>query len=132
MAVLAKTFFPLVGSHLVTLMLLSVWHSPLVFRGSFYRELFHLRCEALGGLESGDVVLGDGDGRVLRDVAGDLLGAFLHDEAAESAEIHVVLLCERCLDTVHESLDDSLYLHLLNTGALSDFAYDICLCHIFD
>ena len=27
-AVLAQTFFTLVGSHLVTLMLLSVWHSP--------------------------------------------------------------------------------------------------------
>ena len=32
---------------------------------------------------------------------------------------------------LHESLDDSLHLHLLNAGAFSDFAYDICLCHVY-
>lgn len=76
-------------------------------------------------------MFGNGDGRVLGDVAGYLLGAFLHDETAEAAEIHVVLLGQRRLDALHESLDDSLHLHLLNAGAFSDFAYDICLCHVY-
>ena len=75
-------------------------------------------------------MLGDGDRRILRDVAGYFLGTFLHDEASEAAKIHIILLGERRLDTLHESLDDSLHLHFLHAGALSDFAYDISLCHI--
>ena len=69
----------------------------------------------------------NGDGRVLRDVACDFLCTFLHDEAAEAAEIHVVLVGQRRLDAIHESFDDCLNLHLLNAGALSDFAYDCLL-----
>ena len=37
--------------------------------------LFQFRCKALCGLKCRDVVLGNRDGRVLRDVAGNLLGA---------------------------------------------------------
>ena len=128
MTVLAKTFFTLVGSHLVTLMLLSVRHNLKILEVLGF-ILLHLRCEALCGLESGDVVFGNGDRRVLRDVAGNLLGALLHDEAAETTEIHVIFLGERRLDALHESLDDSLHLHFLDAGAFCDFAYDICLCH---
>ena len=130
MPVLAKTFFTLVGSHLVTLMLLSVRHNLKILEVLGF-ILLHLRCEALCGLESRNVVFGNGDRRILRDVAGNLLGALLHDEAAETTEIHVILLGERRLDALHESLDDSLHLHLLNAGAFSDFAYDICLCHVY-
>ena len=54
MTVLTKTFFPLVGSHLVTLMLLSVWHSPLVFRGSlFIVNYFTFAAKLLAGLKAG-------------------------------------------------------------------------------
>lgn len=44
---------------------------------------------------------------------------------------YTLFLGERRLDALHESLDDSLHLHLLNAGAFSDFAYDICLCHVY-
>ena len=129
MTVLAKTLFTLVGSHLVPLMLLSVWHNPKILE--VLDLLFHLLCEALGGLESRNIVFGNGNRRILRDVAGNLLGALLHDEAAEATKIDIVILSERRLDALHESLNDSLHLHFLHSGALSDFAYDISLCHIF-
>ena len=67
-------------------------------------------------------MFGNGNGRVLRDIAGHLLGALLHDKAAEAAEIHVILVGQRRLDAIHKSLDDCLNLHLLNAGAFSDFA----------
>ena len=76
-------------------------------------------------------MFGNGNGRILRDVAGNLLGALLYDETAETTEIHVVLVGQRRLDAIHERLNDCLYLHLFNSGALSDFAYDICLCHFY-
>ena len=76
-------------------------------------------------------MFGNRDGRIFRDIAGNLLGALFHDEAAEAAKIDVVVVGQRRLDALHESLDDGLHLHLLDTGALSDFAYDICLCHVF-
>ena len=76
-------------------------------------------------------MLGNRDRRVFRYVAGYFLSALLDDETAESAKIDVIVVGERGLDAVHESLDDGLHLHFLDTGAFSDFAYDICLSHIF-
>ena len=52
---------------------------------------------------------------ILRNIAGYLRGALLDDEAAEAAEIHVVLLIQRSLDALLESLDNGLYLYLLGT-----------------
>ena len=43
-------------------------------------------------------MFGNGDGRILRDVAGNLFGALLYDETAETTEIHVVLVGQRRLD----------------------------------
>ena len=42
-------------------------------------------------------MFGNGDGRILRDVAGNLFGALLYDETAETTEIHVVLVGQRRL-----------------------------------
>lgn len=56
-------------------------------------------------------------------------GASFHDEAAEAAEIDVVVLGQRRLDALHERLDDGLHLYLFGAGGLGDFAYDICFCH---
>lgn len=50
-------------------------------------------------------MFGNGDGRILRDVAGNLLGALLYDETAETTEIHVVFVGQRRLDAIHESLN---------------------------
>ena len=57
---------------------------------------------------------------------------FFHDEAAETTEIYIVVLRQGTLDALHKSLDDSLDLYFFSTGTFSDFANDICLCHIFD
>ena len=66
----------------------------------------------------------NGDGRVLRDVACDFLCTFLHDEAAEAAEIHVVLVGQRRLDAIHESLNDCLTHNILIFGrVLPDICY---------
>jgi len=98
----------------------------------FYRvrQLFYLGCEALSGLESRNVVLGDRDGRVLRDVTSHLRCALLDDEATKTTEVYVLAVLQRALHAIHESLYDGHNLHLLNAGAFCDFAYDICLSHI--
>lgn len=129
MTILAQTLLALVGSHLVTLMLLSVWHSLKYLEVLDSTKLFNLGSETLGRLESGNVVRGNGDGGVLGDITGHLLGALLHDETAEAAKIDVVLMGQRRLDALHESLDDSLHLHLFGTGIPGDFAHDVCFCH---
>ena len=95
------------------------------------RQLFYLGCEALSGLESRNVVLGDRDGRVLRDVTSHLRCTLLDDEATKTTEIINVTVYERTLHAVHEGLNASHNLHLLHAGVFSDFAYDICLSHIY-
>ena len=64
MTVLTKTLLTLVRSHLMTLVLLSVWHSLICFNW-LLSVLLNLCNKALSGLKCGDVVLGDGDGSVL-------------------------------------------------------------------
>ena len=95
------------------------------------RQLFYLGCEALCGLESRNVVLGNGDGGVLRDVASYLLSALLYDEATKTTEVNVLAVLQRALNALHKGLNDGHHLDLLYAGALSDFANDICLSHIF-
>ncbi len=75
-------------------------------------------------------MLGDRNGRTLEDVAGNLLGAALDDEATETTEEHIISLNQGTLHTLHKGLYDGLNRCLLYTGALSDFANDICFCHI--
>lgn len=50
--------------------------------------------EDLGGLECGNLVLGNDDGGVLGDVAGCFFGAYFDDEATEAAEVHVFAVGE--------------------------------------
>ena len=63
MTILAKTLLTLVRRHLMTLVLLSVWHNCYYLR--FVNFLLYLTCKALSGLESGDTVLGNSDSGVL-------------------------------------------------------------------
>ena len=103
MTVLAQSFFTLVRRHLVAFTFFSVWHDVVNYKGlltiivSVYLVdgggLLHLVHEHLSGLESRNLVLGDNDNSVLADVAGGLLSALLHDEAAKTTEEHVVTLC---------------------------------------
>ena len=144
MTILAKTLLTLVRRHLMTLVLLSVWHncntiyrlnvcivalgsSPLSNRLMFadpsvyypryvVGTLLNLACEALRWLESWDVVLRDGDSSILRDITSDLHSALLDDEAAEATKIYVLTINHCVLNALHESLYDSLNLNLLNAG----------------
>ena len=125
MTVLSQTFFALVRGHLVAFSFLSAGHCSeklevnilvMIFRAS--AGLFHLFHEHFGRLESGDFVLGDDDGGVLGDVAGGLLRAGLDNEAAKTAQVNVVAMCERVLDGLHEFLDGLKYYGFLNAGAL--------------
>ena len=52
--------------------------------------LFDFRSEALGGLESRNIVLGNRDRRVFRYVAGYFLSALLDDEATYEKKSHAV------------------------------------------
>ena len=63
MTILAKTLLTLVRRHLMTLVLLSVWHNCYYLR--VVNCLFYLTCKALSGLECGDTVLRNSDSGVL-------------------------------------------------------------------
>lgn len=80
------------------------------------RFLFNVLHENLSGLEGGNLMLGNNDSGVLRDVAGCLLAAGLDDEAAESAEIDVLSVSERIFYDFHELLNGAEDLSAVNTG----------------
>lgn len=71
--------------------------------------MFYLCHEALSGLESGYVVLGDDERGILGDVACRLLGAFLQNEGAETSEEDRSACKEGCFNVAHEGLDASEY-----------------------
>lgn len=83
MAILAQTFFTLVGSHLVAFSFLSAWHIDEYLKsytkGEYHEEafaalyLFHIFHEHFGRLESRDLVFGDYDSGIFRDIACSLL-----------------------------------------------------------
>ena len=60
MTILAQSLLALVGSHLVALLLLSVWHNVINIKC----ELFHFLNKTLGRLESGNIVRVNNQGSV--------------------------------------------------------------------
>ena len=52
----------------------------------------HLLDEALGGFEAGEIVCGNGNRGVFRNIACRLFCPVLYDEAAEAAQIYVFSL----------------------------------------
>ena len=126
MSVLTQAFLTLVRSHLMSLMLLSVRHNYKVLKGFLFA---YLRDESLRGLEGGNIVGRDHDGRVLGDVASGLLGTGLHREAAEATEIDILPIGKRILHTFHETFNNTLHFDSFNACAFRDFIYDFSLCH---
>ena len=91
--------------------------------------LLHGIDEDLRGLESRDVVSGDGHRLLLGDVAGGLLGAVLDDEAAEATEIHGLSGDDGIFHYLGELFDNALNLNFLNAGLFGNLIDDFCLCH---
>ena len=128
MSVLAQAFFTLVRRHFVAFVFLSVRHCEYCLNDLFH-FLFHILHKSLGGLESGNVVGRDDNGGVLADVTASLLGTFLHDEAAKTTQVDVLALGKALFDDSHKLLNGGLDGDFLDTGFLSYFSYDFCLCH---
>ena len=57
-------------------------------------QLLNLVHEHFGGLESGDFVFRDDDGSVFGDITSCLFRTCFDDEAARTAQVYVVALCE--------------------------------------
>ena len=123
--VLAQSFFALVRCHLVAFAFLSVRHISKMLIVN-YVMLIH---EHLGGLESRDVVLGDDDDSVLADIAGGLLRAGLHDEAAKTTQANILAISERILNGVHEFFNSFQNRCFVNACRLSNFSNDFCFSH---
>ena len=70
-------------------------------------------------------MLGDGDGRILRNIAGHFLCALLDDETSETAEIDVVVFDQRISYVHHERLDNGLNQYLLSTPVLLAISFTI-------
>ena len=79
----------------------------------FAERLLDLVGERLRGLERGDVVLGNDDRCILRNVTRRLLRALLQNETAETSQIDIFLPCKRLFDRLHECF------HRARTVALS-------------
>ena len=76
-------------------------HDKLISMEENYRILYK-EGQIVSEKESGDVVLGNYDSSILRDVTSSLLCSLLQDEAAESAEVYWVALYKRSLNALHE------------------------------
>lgn len=84
MPVFPQTLLAFVGSHLMPFSLFSAWHILLL------NVRFNLCYESLGWFEGRDVVSGNNNGGILRNIPGRLLCAFLHNEAAKTSEINII------------------------------------------
>ena len=133
MTILSQSFFTLVSRHFMTLMLLSVWHSgKILWINTLFILLFlHVHCESLCRLERGDVVLGNDNGCVLRNIASSLLCSLLQDEATEATQIYILLLDERLLNNLHKSLYALQCLGFVNTCLFANLVYNFRFCHFF-
>ena len=87
--------------------------------------------EDFSRLESRNLVSCDGNGLVLRNITGSLLGALLNDEATEATEIHIVTLLKRVFDTLHERFNHILNSDLLEACCFSYFINDFSFSHCF-
>ncbi len=87
--------------------------------------VLHLLHKHLGGLESGDAVLGDDDGGVLGDVAGGLFRAYFDDEAAKSSEVDVLAVGEGVFDYLHEFLDRVENIGFVDACRLGNLVYNV-------
>ena len=88
----------------------------------FFLLFLHLHSESLCRLECGDVVLGNDDGSILRDVTSGLLGSLLQDEATKTTEVYILFLNQRLLNYFHESLYALKGLSSVDTCLLADLA----------
>lgn len=95
----------------------------------FGESLFDLIGERLRGLESGNVVLGNNDRRILRNVTCRFLCTLLQNETAETSQIDIILPCKRLFDRLHECFDGSKDGGIVNTSLLGNLPYNICFGH---
>ncbi len=91
--------------------------------------VLYLVHEHASGLECGNLVLGNDDGGVFRNISCCLLATGLHNEAAETTEIHIFAARERLFYDFHEVLDSSEYSGFFNTGGLRNFVDDVGFSH---
>ena len=94
MPVLTQAFFALVRCHLVSLSLFSAWHNPDVVGGLLHFYVtFYLVNKGLGRFKGRNIVGGDDDRCILRNVSPCLFSSFLDDETSESSQIDI-LTCD--------------------------------------
>ena len=93
-------------------------------------RLFDVGHEGFGRLEGGNVVLGNDDGGVFRDVACSLLSAFFENEAAKASQVNVFTVGERLFDRCHKSFYDSERGGFVDAGLLRNGVNDVCFSQL--
>lgn len=83
MSVLTQAFFPLVGSHLVSLSFFTAWHDVMFKKLLCFNRGFYLVNEGFCWLECRNVVSGDDDSSVLGNVPSCFLCPFFDDKTSE-------------------------------------------------
>lgn len=96
MAILTQTLFTFVRRHLMPLSFLSARHNLGLY------VFLNAGQERFGRFERGNVVGGNFDRRILRNIAARLLGAGLDDEAAKASQINVLTGNHVVFDNIHE------------------------------
>ena len=99
--------------------------SDKLFGGS----LLDLIGKRLRGLKSGNVVLGNNDRRILRNVTCCFLCTLLQNETAETSQIDIIFPGKRLFDRLHECFYRSKDGSIVNTGLLGNLPYNICFGH---
>jgi len=95
----------------------------------YFIAILDLIDKDLGGLEAGDIMLIDHDGRVAGDIPGDFLLSFLVDEASKSTDVDILAARHRRLYNAEKSFYGCGYIGLVNAGFFSDLSNNVCLGH---
>ena len=92
--------------------------------------LLNVRQEGFGRLERGNVVGGNFDGRVLRNVTARFLRAGFDDETAKTSEVNVLTGNHVVFNDIHKRFYGRQYNGLFQTRLGGDFGYNFCFCQV--
>lgn len=123
MTVQTQTFLAFVRRHFMPFSFLSARHDLSLY------VFLNAGQESFGRFESGNVVGGDFDRGVLRNIAARLLGAGLDDEAAKASQINILPGNHVVLNDIHERFHGGQYDRFFQTRLSGDFGYYFCFCH---
>ncbi len=91
MPVLPQTLFTFVGSHFMSLTLLSAWHFLLIYRDNLFNVCFNLVHKGFCRFKRRDIMGRNDECGILGNIPGRFLCPFLNNETTESSQVNVLV-----------------------------------------